>query len=79
MAIVSICAGILGLLLGLLTKGGWMYLAIIVGLIGVIFGAKQIQAAQEEGESPALAYVGAAMSVAAMLISAIKNISASCG
>ncbi len=80
MAIVSICAGILGLLLVTLVGGFWMYiLGMLCGLIGFVFARKLIQDAQEEGESPGLGYVGAVVSVAAMLIGAILNISTSCG
>jgi len=79
MAIAAILLGVLGLLLAFLTKGFFIYIAIICGLIGMILGGKQVQAAQEEGASTGLAYVGVAVSVAAMLIGAFINIKASCG
>ncbi len=78
MAIASIALGVLGLLLTFLTKGFFIYIAIICGLAGTVLGGKQIQAAQEEGESAGLAYVGVAVSLAAMLIGAFINIKASC-
>jgi hypothetical protein len=76
MAAGSIVLGAVGLLLAVL-KGGvwyWRVLGMLLAFGGAFAGAKQSQTDKEEGNSPALAYVGVVVSVLALLVGVVRAI-----
>ena len=80
MAIGSIILGALGLIFVVFMGGtGWLLaVGIIIAAAGALAGGKQSQADQEEGRSPAMSYLGVALSVIALIIGALRGVIGSC-